>query len=188
MQREIWKDIEGYEGVYQISSLGKVKSLKRITRFKNNDRIRVEEERILKPQITHKGYHKIQLRKNGKTKGHFVHRLVAEAFIPNPENKSTVNHKDGDKLNNFVGNLEWMSNLENMRHAYQTGIRNNGDNAPVTLAKLKPVAQYTKGGTLVAEYRSIKEAVEKTGIGQSSISSCCAGRYKQAGGYIFKYI
>jgi hypothetical protein len=182
---EIWKDIKGYEGMYQISNIGRVKSLKRITRFKNRDSVRIEEEKILKLAKHHKGYLKAQLRKNDKLKRYFIHRLVAEAFIPNPHNKETVNHKDGDKSNNTVENLEWMTNQENMKHAYDTGIRNNDK---VSVAKYKPVAQFTKDGTLISTFVSVKEAVEKTGIGQSNISACCLGRYKTTHGYVFKYI
>lgn len=182
---EIWKDIEGYEGQYQISSLGRVKSLERITRFKNRDSIRKEPEKILAYKKHHKGYVKAQLRKRDILKSYFVHRLVAQAFLPNTENKETVNHKDGDKLNNTIENLEWMSNTENMQHAYRTGIR---DNKKLHEKQKKPVAQYTKDGQLVAKYPSIDDAVKATGFRQSGISSCCLGRYKSTFGYVFKFI
>lgn len=182
---EQWKDIEGYEGMYQVSNTGKVKSLKRVTKFKGKDYTRTEQEKLLTLAKHHKGYFKAQLRKNDKLKAFFIHRLVAQAFIPNPESKATVNHKDGDKSNNTVENLEWMSNQENMAHAYATGLRNND---AIHLKQLKPVAQYSKSGELITTYGSVKEAVEKTGLRQGGISSCCRGNYKHSGGYVWKYI
>lgn len=183
---EQWKDIESYEGMYQVSNTGRVKSLKRVTQFKGKDYTRTEQEKILTPAKHQKGYLKAQLRKNDKLKAFFIHRLVAQAFIPNPENKATVNHKNGIKTDNNVNNLEWLSNQENMKHAYDTGIRNNDK---LHEAKLKPVAQYMKSGELVATYGSVKEAVEKNPtFRQGGISSCCLGNYKSSHGYVWKYI
>lgn len=108
---EIWKDIEGFEGLYQVSNYGRVKGLKTNT--------------ILKPN-EHTGYLRVQLSKNGKQTNHFIHRLVARTFIPNPENKPEVNHKDADKKNNHVENLEWVTSKENSRHAVQQGLIKNG--------------------------------------------------------------
>ena len=107
MDQEIWKDIEDYNGLYQISSFGRVKS----TRY----------NRYLKLIFNKKGYARIHLNKKGKLKSFRVHRLVASAFIPNPDNKPQVNHKDGNKTNNCIDNLEWVTNEENYCHA----IRNN---------------------------------------------------------------
>lgn len=184
--QEIWKDIEGYEGLYQVSNLGRVKSLARITTFKNRDSVRYETEKILTLAKHHKGYLKAQLRKEDVLKGYFIHRLVALAFIPNPENKSTVNHKDGDKSNNTVDNLEWMTNQENMKHAYDTGIRNNDK---VSEMKWKPVAQYTKDGELLRTYKSVKEALEENpGFHQSGVARCARGQQKTAHGFGWRYI
>lgn len=97
---EIWKDITGYEGLYQVSNLGRVKS----TQYFHGT-----NERILKPISTHNGYFRVHLRKDGKLKTFKIHRLVAEAFIPNPDNLPQINHKDEDKTNNRVDNLEWCS-------------------------------------------------------------------------------
>lgn len=105
--KEIWKDIEGYEGLYQISNLGRIKSLKRM--MKN----RKCEEIIKSPSKSEKGYLRIALCKNGKIKYVSVHRLVANAFIPNLQNKPCVNHKDCDTSNNNVNNLEWCTYKEN---------------------------------------------------------------------------
>ena len=107
---EEWRDIEGYEGLYQVSNLGKIKSFHYGT------------SRINKIQLTKKGYAYTHLYKNGKSKRYFVHVLVAKAFIPNPKNKPQVNHIDANKSNNRVENLEWVTPEENMQHAYEKGL------------------------------------------------------------------
>ena len=112
---EIWKDIEGYEGYYQISSLGRVKSLARPRYIKNYPQI--FPERILKLHNTKHGYKQIRLSVHRDVKIFKVHRLVANAFIPNPENKPCVNHIDGKKDNNIIANLEWVTQSENSIHA-----------------------------------------------------------------------
>jgi predicted XRE-type DNA-binding protein len=110
MEKEIWKDVIGYEGLYQVSNLGRVKSLRK--------------NLIMKLCSANHGYLNVGLNKNLK-KSFYIHRLVAQAFIPNPENKPQVNHKDGNRLNNKVENLEWNTNYENMRHGYDTGLIDN---------------------------------------------------------------
>lgn len=110
---EFWKDIRGYEGIYQISNLGKIKSLHRDC----------TKGRILNPAKNNRGYLRLGLSGNGKVRYDSVHRLVAEAFIPNPKNLPEVNHIDGNKLNNRVENLEWVTKGENQVHAYKTGLR-----------------------------------------------------------------
>ena len=117
---EIWKDIEGYEGIYQVSNLGKVKSLERYCST-HWGRRRVPEK-ILNPQEKEYGYLCVDLHRDGNSKSYSIHRLVATAFIPNPEDKPEVNHKDGDTGNNQVSNLEWATGSENVRHALQTGL------------------------------------------------------------------
>ena len=122
---EVWKDIKGLEGKYQISNLGRVKSLDRNTKYLNGN-FRRHKERILKGGITIWGYRVFQLCIGEGKKTYLLkssHRLVAENFISNPENKKTVNHKDGNKLNNNVLNLEWATYSENTQHAYDKGLK-----------------------------------------------------------------
>lgn len=120
--KELWKDIKGYEGCYQVSNLGRIKSLDRMTNNQYGEYFM--KGRILKNSIIKdKGYCRVSLNNgNGKISKR-VHRLVAEAFIPNPENKLEVNHKDGNKLNNCVSNLEWCTNKENIEHSIRTGLK-----------------------------------------------------------------
>lgn len=117
LEGEIWKWIKDYEGFYQISNFGRAKSFNP----------RYTKPRILTPVLHKNGYLHICLRRNSKSKNFSIHRLVAEAFIPNPENKLTVNHKDGNKFNNCVENLEWATSSENSRHAIEIGIQKVGE-------------------------------------------------------------
>jgi predicted XRE-type DNA-binding protein len=121
---EIFKDVKGYEGFYQVSNLGNVRSLERKVAHRKKGYWQVLKERILKPGNNGKGYLYLTFRKEGEAKNQTIHRLVANAFLDNPENKRCVNHKDGNKLNNKVSNLEWNTHIENMQHAYKTGLRN----------------------------------------------------------------
>lgn len=114
--QEIWKDIKGYEGCYQISNTGKVKSLARM-RLSKGGSLAPVKERILKLKTSKGGYLVVHLRNEDKQSHPSIHRLVAEAFIPNPDNKPTVNHIDGNKQNNNVENLEWSTHSEQMNHA-----------------------------------------------------------------------
>jgi hypothetical protein len=115
--KEIWKDVVGYENLYKISNLGRVLSVKR--KVWNGFAFVEKKEKIMKQNYSHKGYLTLGLRKNGKGKGHQVHRLVAQAFIDNPLNKKTVNHKNGIKDDNNLKNLEWMTVKENVRHSWK---------------------------------------------------------------------
>lgn len=117
---EKWKNIKGYEGIYQVSNLGRIKSLERMEKYKNTQRKR--KEKILKG-INLNGYIRIGLLKNKKYKNFLVHRLVATTFIPNPNNFKEINHKDGNKQNNEISNLEWCTRSENVKHAYNTKLK-----------------------------------------------------------------
>ena len=165
---ETWKPVVGYEELYEVSDQGRVKSLK------------FGKEKILKPWKTPDGYLKVSLRKDGHTKHTYVHRIVSEAFIQNPNNLETVNHKDEVKTNNVASNLEWMSQKDNINY----GTRNKR----MSEALSKQVQMFDKSTSeLLATFPSLSEAKRVTGINQSNISQCCLGKYKSAGGYIWKY-
>lgn len=122
MNNVIWKPIKGYEGLYEISSTGQIKSLPRKKGLKNGHYY-ITKEKILKTSMTTTGYRKIELTKNGTKKSKKVHRLIAKAFIPNEEGKPNINHIDGNQLNNNISNLEWCTQRENIIHAYSIGLR-----------------------------------------------------------------
>ena len=176
LSNEVWKDIEGYPG-YQVSNLGRVRSLN----YSHTGQVRV-----LKPGRNSSGYLFVNLCKNGKHKLCTVHRLVAIAFIPNPDNLPEVNHINEDKTDNRVENLSWVSHVQNCRH----GTRNKRVAEFLTNRPdySKRVAQYTLDGTLVAIYPSAREAARQTGFKRPNISNCCLGNYKTAYGYIWRYI
>lgn len=169
MINEIWKDIDGFEGLYQVSNLGRVKSL-------GNDKSR--REKILKLGNCH-GYLQVNLCKNGKRKKLCVHRLVAQTFLQNPQNLPEVNHKDEDKTNNSVENLEWVSSKENVNF----GTRN----LRVAEKLSKKVFQYSKNGDFIREWASTHEVQRQLGFAASNISKCCLGNLKSAYGFIWKY-
>lgn len=181
---ETWKDIKGFEGIYQISNMGRVKS------FKADP-----NGRILSIKNSKGDYLNIVLCHGNKRRSVKVHRLVAEAFIPNPDNKPEVNHKDGNKQNNRVENLEWVTRIENQRHALAHNpnilkgmVQYNRYIRPRT------IQQFTMDGRFVAEYANSTEAEKATGVCQRNILQV-AGREeykpgkirKQAGGYIWRF-
>lgn len=155
---EEWRDIDGYEGDYQVSSYGRVRSLK------------YGKEKLLKPQKHYKGYRFVTLFKNGTRGKYKVHRLVAKAFIPNPNNYPVINHKDECKYNNHVQNLEWCTVLYNNTYnkkAIKVGGKHNRKVKCITTNEI---------------FKSVKEAREHFNIkGVSSISECCLGKRKSAG-------
>lgn len=167
---EIWKDIKGYEGLYQISNKGNVMSLN----YKNTGK-----SKLLKQILSTNGYLYIKLPKNGTYKNINVHRLVAEAFLENPDNLPCVNHKDECKTNNNVSNLEFCT--------YKYNLDYSGSIDNVHINNKKPILQFTKLGEFVAEFNGLIDAQNKTGIQRTNISSCCRGKLKSAGGYIWKF-
>lgn len=152
-----WRDVEGYEGIYQVSSEGDIKSLERYS-LKDGRPYQFLREKILKPWRDTRGYVQVYLCKNGKSKPVGVHRIVAKAFLNNPENKKTVNHKNGDLQDNRVSNLEWATQKENNRHAWETGLMNSRKGETHPNAKLN-----------VDKVRQIKYALSE-GVAQAELS------------------
>ena len=126
MMSEIWKELPGYEGLYLVSNTGKIKSLDRVVACKNGA-TRLHKGKELKQFLNERGYLCVVITKNKKSKIKKMHRLVAQTYIDNPLNKPQVNHIDCDKTNNSVENLEWVTNSENMLHAYANGLRRGGN-------------------------------------------------------------
>lgn len=195
---EIWKDINGYEGLYQVSNFGQVKSVSRID-F-NGHKIK---QRILKCALN-KGYLSVVLFKNGIPTNFKIHRLVAKAFLPNPYNLPCVNHKDENKTNNIVlinedGSIDYeKSNLEWCTHKYNSnyGTRNikislNTKGKHFNRRDLsKPILQYDKTGQLLKEWPSASEIQRAIGVNSSAICKCCrnVSSYLSAGGYIWRFV
>lgn len=167
---EIWKDIKGYEGLYQVSNLGRVKSLRRNI--------------ILKQGITC-GYERVVLYTNNSYKNFLIHRLVAHAFIPNPDNLPQVNHIDENKLNNCADNLEWCDSKYNS--SYGTRRKRISQRLLNNKNKSKIVLQYSLEGIFIKEWKSTRDAQRNLGFNQSYISKCCRGKQAYAYGYIWKY-
>ena len=169
---ETWKNIKGYEGLYQVSSEGRIKSLKR------------NKERILKPIADCWGYQVVNLHTGGKQKRLKVHRLVCEAFHENPDGKPCVNHIDENKTNNCASNLEWCTYAENNNH----GTRNARAGKAIAKAKSKPVGQYTLDGELIKVWASAREAQMQVGFSYQHISHVATGKRKTHKGFIWKYV
>ena len=160
MNKETWKDIKGYEGLYQVSNFGNVRNKK----FK-----------ILKPRKNKNGYFQVNLSKNNKHKNYYIHRLVAIMFLKNEYDYSCINHKDENKLNNNINNLEWCSYSYNNNYGIMKNLCS------------KAVLQYDKNHNLIKEWNSINEIERNLNIFHGSISKCCQGKLKSTGGYVFKY-
>lgn len=176
---EIWKPVKNYEGYYQISNLGNIRSIERITTSKNNVNRRYKS-RQLKTSLNENRYVVVVVRVNNVHYNFKIHRLVAESFIPNPDNKATVNHIDGNKQNNNVLNLEWSTHSENIKHAFKNNLNNNEN-------QYKPVLQYSKQGEFIHRFNSISEAKKVLKITGGHIGEVCKGSMKTAYGFIWKF-
>ena len=171
--QEEWRPVVGYEGRYEVSNLGEVRSLPRTMKARHGGKPGGYhmKGKILKKNDSPNGYYFVPL---GKGKSGFVHRLVLEAFVPNPENKPCCDHIDANRHNNRVDNLRWATYFENNSHPHAVAMRS------------RPVLQLDKDtGEVIARYATLSEAQAKfkTGI----ISKCCRGIYKKAAGYKWKY-
>jgi hypothetical protein len=160
---ESWRDVPGYEGLYEVSDWGRVR----------------RNGKILKPAKIKNGYLRVDLYKDGIQRHALLHRIVAQAFIPNPQNLPQVNHKDEDKTNNAVSNLEWCTQEYN--HSYGT------INERIAEKHSKPVLQYDRLGNFIREWPSALKVEEELGIGNSHISGCCLGKRKSAGGFVWRH-
>lgn len=180
---EIWKPIPGYEALYEASNFGRVRSLFRY-------------KKILKPSPITNGYLTVELWKNKQRKRIGIHRLVAMCFCENPDNKPFVNHIDEIKTNNCADNLEWVTHVENCR--YGTAIKRRTqhlnyskrriNNARQIEACSKPIAQYTKDGVFVRNWKSASECARENGWQISNIRRCCKNEYATAYGFVFKEV
>lgn len=178
MNKELWRPVVGYEGLYEVSNFGRVRSLGNRTH---------KGVHILK-QANKGKYLFVELCKDGVRKQFLVHRLVAQAFIPNPENKPTVDHINMFKTDNKVENLRWATQTE--QHTFiDQDIREReimkNRNSPKQ--KCRAVCQYTIDGAFICEYPSLSEAERQINVGNANISKVCLGKSKTAGGYIWKF-
>lgn len=185
METEIWEEVKGYEGLYEVSNFGRVRSLDRVIPQMYHGKIfdRKMKGKMLNPVTTHDGYLTVHL----SNKGHKivkVHRLVAIAFIPNTELKETVNHKDGNKKNNHVSNLEWCSRDENFSHAYNTGLLKwpKGEHHHLSIK----IEQFSLKNEFIKQWHSMQQVESELGYLKSSISRCILGKAKTAYGFIWK--
>ena len=179
---EIWKDIKGYEKLYQVSNLGRVRSITHTRKNgKERNHICVSKGKILTPGKDSSGYMLVVLSKYGKTKSYRIHRLVADTFLKNKNNLKCVNHKDEDKTNNNVNNLEWCT------HKYN----NNYGTKPQRISKANSVRvnQYDKDYNFIKTWNSLTEAEKhlKKDRANVNISKCCKSKVKSAYGYIWRY-
>lgn len=191
---EVWKPIKGYEGLYEVSNLGNVRSFDKVVRCVRNGKEMgiTHKGKVLKPVKRQHGYLGVMLYGKGghKTRGlktFSIHRLVATAFIPNPNGLSEVNHIDEDKTNNTATNLEWVTRLENVN--YGTAKTRRAKKA-VNGKKSVAIQQFTKDGELVKTYPSLAEAQRQTGFAKANICRCAqgSGQYSHAYGYVWRYV
>lgn len=176
--KEIWRDIQGFEGFYQVSNMGRVRSRDRLIVY-SNGRHRHFKGQLIRPVKTNSGYWQIRMKKNERVTHEYVHRLVAKAFIPNPKGLPEINHKDENRLNNQVANLEWTDRLGNINYGNRS--------KKFAVSRGFKVGQFTLDGKLIRAYYSTHEA-GRHGYCQASVSKCARGKSKSYKGYIWKYL
>ncbi len=180
--KEVWKKVSGYDGRYEVSSIGRIRS------FIGWKSRWSEIPRILSPSKTAVGYLQIFLWKRGEYKVMSIHRLVAAAFVENPHGYRYVNHKDGDKLNNSADNLEWCTQSYNIKHAYDLGLRTFTERTLESNKRRGKSVLQILDGKVIAKYPSAAEASRATGIQKANIGKCCrGGNIKHAGGYEWRF-
>ena len=177
MADEIWKDIPEYEGLYQISGLGRVKSIGYIGCNQTGKFWYHNRELIMKPEIIKDGYYRIGLRKNKITKHFLIHRLVATVFIPNPNNLYCINHKDENKANNSVSNLEWCTQSYNNSY---------GNRCLKVKTKIAKKVRCIETGIIYDSIKDVYKAFNKKY--QGGISTCCNNKAKTTLGYHWEFI
>lgn len=211
LEREEWRPVKGYEGLYEVSSFGRVRSLDRWVNHYRGNKKAFRKGQMLKLRTDKDGYVRVGLCIKQKMQLAQVHRLVMEAFVPNPDNLPCVNHRNENKSCNIPDNLEWCTVAYNNTYGgrvEQIANKNRGQKRPqigeklrgivrsedtkqksteAKRPKMKPVLQYTLDGEFVGEYESVKEAYRQTGVHYGNICNCCIGRFHTAGGYIWKY-
>lgn len=187
-KNEIWKDIKGFEGRYQVSNMGRVRSLDMTWLTYNWKRQGLMEckrkGKILKPKTKRNGYFSVCLRDGVRKEFHSIHRIVAETFIPNPNNLPQINHKDEDKSNNRVDNIEWCTAKYNSNY----GTRKARIREYHIKSVMTPIIQYDMDGNVINTFESLSEAERMSGVSSIDIAGVCKGRRASAHGYIFKYI
>lgn len=173
---EQWRPVKGYEGLYEVSNFGRVKSL-------GNNKSR--KEKILKPEKHRNGYFRVDLYKDGKVKHFYVHRLVAEAFIPNPYGFEQINHKNEDKTNNAVSNIEWCSAKYNINYgSHNKRSAASRINHP-DRSKAVEASKYPDFSEICLKFASIMEA-ERNGFNHGNVSYCCRGCFNREGNNKYK--
>ena len=180
---EEWRPIAGYEGIYEVSNMGRIKSLDRVISQTNRygtQTDHVYKGKILKESVGNNGYLHIDLHKDGKTKRVLIHRLVASHFLEKQDGADVINHLDCNKENNSVPNLEWCTQSHNIKYAYEQGTK--------TPPHMQKVAQYGENGSLIRIWDSIAEASRELGLKASNIGKVCRGQRHQTGGYKWQYI
>ena len=187
---EVWKWIDGYKNMYQVSNLGCVRSVDRYVYCEvSPNKLQHLFGKVLKQGFNHKGYPIVYLSKDGKQKTITVHRLVAKAFIENPLNLPQVNHKDGCKTNNKVDNLEWCDNSYNQIHAHKTGLFPKYEDTIGWGRPARSVAMLDLStGEVLRTFETLASVKRETGINQFNVRSVCVGDRHHAGGYGWKFI